>query len=138
MCIDKTDPAATAATISATSAHTIPATHTHTLYVVKLVASDGEWFTKVGRTSVGLDARAKGFYPYSVERSATWNFASEGAEAQVRKLEKHIHRMLRTAYPLRCYNPEVRFNGSEGECYKLVHSKVWALVEAMVEARVGN
>lgn len=111
------------------------------IYVVQLTAADGEYFTKVGITSKydsensnpfeGLAARARGFYPYRVT-------ACEVRVGDVEKVRRVEAAMIRKLGGLRMgYTPEVSFNGSKKECFRLAYNKMKKLLDAMWEIALG-
>ena len=107
------------------------------IYVVQLTAADGEYFTKVGITSKydpeasnpfeGLAARARGFYPYRVTACEV----RVGSAEVVKDVEAA---MIRKLVGLRMgYTPDVSFNGSKKECFRLAYNKMKKLLDAMWE-----
>ena len=114
------------------------------IYVVQLTAADGEYFTKVGITSKydpeasnpfeGLAARARGFYPYRVTACEV----RVGSAEVVKDVEAAMIRKLCGMKVVGCrggmkYTPEVSFNGSKKECFRLAYNKMKKLLDAMWE-----
>ena len=110
------------------------------IYVVQLVAGDGEYFTKVGITRKfnascgnpfdGLAKRAKGFHPYSVAACEV----RVGAPEMVKQVERGMIAHLR-AIPRMVYKPQVSFNGSKKECFRLSYDKMRALLDVQWAAQ---
>lgn len=111
------------------------------IYVVQLSAADGEYFTKVGITSKydsensnpfdGLAARARGFYPYRVTACEV----RVGSAEVVKDVEAA---MIRKLVGLRMgYTPDVPFNGSKKECFRLAYNKMKKLLDYMWEIALG-
>lgn len=128
------------------SPHTLVAA----IYVVQLTAADGEYFTKVGITSKydpecstpfeGLAARARGFYPYRVTACEV----RVGTPEKVSRVEVEMLQMLSSIRNMR-YTPQVSFNGSKKECFRLAYNKMkllleerWELVDAADAASVAG
>ena len=126
------------------------AEHVAAIYVVQLTAADGEYFTKVGITSKydpeasnpfeGLAARARGFYPYKVTACEV----RVGTPEKVSRVEVEMLQMLSSIRNMR-YTPQVSFNGSKKECFRLAYNKMkllleerWELVDAADAASVAG
>ena len=120
------------------------------IYVVQLTAADGEYFTKVGITSKynpdcenpfdGLAKRARGFYPYKVTACEV----RVGTPEKVSRVEVEMLQMLSSIRDMR-YTPQVSFNGSKKECFRLAYNKMkllleerWELVDAADAASVAG
>ena len=119
--------------------------HVAAIYVVQLAAADGEYFTKVGITSKydpecstpfdGLAARARGFYPYRVTACEV----RVGDVEKVRSVEAAMIRKLCGMKVVGCrngmkYTPQVPFNGSKKECFRLAYNKMKKLLDDKWEA----
>ena len=136
--------------ISGLTAEHVAAEYVAAIYVVQLTAADGEYFTKVGITSKydpeasnpfeGLAARARGFYPYKVTACEV----RVGTPEKVSRVEVEMLQMLSSIRNMR-YTPQVSFNGSKKECFRLAYNKMkllleerWELVDAADAASVAG